>query len=444
MDELPFWVDFTGGPLTAALVAAATLLATLVAGAWPALRATRRDLLSGLQASDGRSSDVRFGRAAGAMVVLQVAVSVTMLHGALVVAQGFRDYTNVELDLPENVVTTGMSLDPARAGAGAPMTARDVEDAAAGVPGVIAAGVTTALPRHSPRPRLIELDGVQAASAMRAPSAEASPSYFAALNTSARAGRLFTAADALPGAPPVAVVNEPFVAKFLAGGQAVGRRLRVAGEEQPWMDIVGVVPDLGLSVGDPSLAAGFYMPLGLDAEQVYLAARVSGEPMAYAEPLRRALRDRDANATPYRMQRLDDVASEDRAFFAGFSAALLGLGLVTLALALIGVYSMMSLIVSKRTHEIGIRMALGATADRIIRTIAGRAAAQVLAGGALGAVLAVLSLNFRAQLVSRLGDGGAWTLPLVLVLLMGAALLATWLPIRRALRVRPQDSLRAL
>jgi predicted lysophospholipase L1 biosynthesis ABC-type transport system permease subunit len=280
---------------------------------------------------------------------------------------------------------------------------------------------------------------------MHAPSAEVSPSYFAALDTRAVAGRLLTDADGRPGATPVALVNEPFVSRYLDGGPAVGRRFRVITDDRPgpWMEVVGVVPDLGLSVADPTRAAGFYTPLRPDTNTVYLALRVNGSPMAYAEPLRRALRERDPEVVPYRAQLLEDVASEDISFFAGFSAALLGLGGVTLVLALVGVYSMMSLIVSRRTQEIGIRMALGATADRIIRTIAGRAAIQVLIGGMLGAVLAVLSLNVRSVLVSRLGDGGSWTLPIVLVLLIAAALVATWVPIRRALRVRPQDSLRA-
>ncbi len=125
------------------------------------------------------------------------------------------------------------------------------------------------------------------------------------------------------------------------------------------------------------------------------------------------------------------------------SSALLGLGAITLVLALAGIYAMMSLIVSKRTREIGIRIALGATATRVVRTIAGRAAAQVLTGGLIGAGLAVLSLKARDGLVSRLGDGGAWTLPLVILVLVMAGIAATWVPLTRALRVRPQDALKA-
>jgi len=123
--------------------------------------------------------------------------------------------------------------------------------------------------------------------------------------------------------------------------------------------------------------------------------------------------------------------------------ALVGLGVATLGLALTGVYAMMALIVARRTREIGIRVALGATSARIVRAIVGRAAWQVGAGGVAGAALALVSLDAREVLVSRLGDGGAWTLPVVLVSLVAAGLAATWLPLRRALGVQPSDALRA-
>ncbi len=442
MDDIPFWVDFTGGTFTFVSVAAAALLATAIAGAWPALRATRRNLLAGLQSSDGRSSDVQFGRVAGVMVVAQIAVSVVMLHAALVVGQAFRKYTNVDLDLPRNVLTTGMGID-----ASGP-SAAEVERIAKAIPGVISVGTTTALPRHSPQARLVEGEprpGESSVPARMAPSAAVSPTYFGTLEATARAGRLFTPADTLPGASAVAVVNEPFVKSMFNGEGAIGRRIRTieGGVPGAWMEIVGVVPDLGLSVGDVTLSAGYYVPLTPAADIVYVAMRVNGEPLPYAEPLRRALRERYPDLEPFRPERIEDVAQEDRAFFAGLSRALTGVGAVTLVLALVGVYSMMSLIVERRTREIGIRVALGATPALITRAVGSRAAVQVLIGGAIGAALALLSLKARGILVSRLGDGGTWTLPLVIALLIAAGLAATWVPLRRALRIRPQEALKA-
>src|SRR5262249_34832441 len=107
------------------------------------------------------------------------------------------------------------------------------------------------------------------------------------------------------------------------------------------------------------------------------------------------------------------------------------------------VYSMMSLIIERRTREIGIRVALGATPSMVTRSVGSRAAFQVLVGGSVGTALALLSLQARGILVSRLGDGGTWTLPVVIALLIGAGLAATWVPLRRALRIRPQEALKA-
>lgn len=429
MDEIPYWVDFTGGPLTFAAVAATTLMAAAIAGAWPAFKATRRDVLAGLQGGDHRTSDVRFGRVAGAMVVTQIAVSIVMLHGALVVAQAFRNYSAPAIALPSNVLTMNVTV-------GKGFTVADVERLVAGVPGVLSVGAATSLPRHSPQMQRVNDRSV--------PAAAVTPSFFDTLAATVESGRAFTATDSLPGAPPVAIVNAPF-AREVMGGAAVGQRFRT--EEStgygPWIEVVGVVRDLGLSVGDPAFRAGYYVPLAQDLSQAYLALRVTGDPASYAEPVRRLLRDRAPQVVTSRIERLDEVNGDDRAFFAGLSSALVGLGIVTLVLALAGVYSMMALIVSRRTREIGIRLALGASVSHVVRTIGARAALQLAGGGLLGAGLAVVSLDARSLLVSRLGDGGPWTLPGVLVLLIGAGITATWVPLRRALRIRPQDALRS-
>lgn len=455
VEEIPFWMDLGGGPLTLFLVIGVTLLATAIAGSWPALRVTRRNLSGVLQTEGGRTSDVRFGRLVGAMVVAQLAISVVMLHGALIVGRGLTRYSGQTLDLPANVLTAGVApsaIDPGASDEGSAVASpQEIEELASTVPGVDAAGLATALPRHSPpaAPTEVEALASEAPRAARmAPSAEVSAGFFAALDARALAGRLFAPDDYLEGALPVAVVNEPFVRKFLGGASPVGRRLRAIGTDGPgaWHEIVGVVPDMGLSVGDPELAAGYYVPLDIDSRPedrfLYLALRGAGDPMTYVSPLRQSLAEHDPALVLNRPERLEDVLADDRAFFKWLSTGLVALGAITLVLALTGVYAMMALIVTRRTREIGVRVALGATATRVVWTILRRAAWQVALGGAVGGVLAVLSLNARTILVSRLDDGGAWTLPLVLGLLVTAGLGATWLPLRRALRVQPSEAMR--
>ena len=451
LDDLPFWLDFTAGARTLVFVIGGTLLAAAVAGAWPALRITRAGLLPTLQSS-ARTGDAAFGRAAAVAVVVQIAVSIVMLHGALVFAESLARYSGDGLELPSNVLTAGLRFGTGRPDSpvASPLTREDVEGLAAALPGVLAAGLTTALPRHSPPATRVEVEplpGEGRAAFRPAPMAEVSAGYFETLEARVLAGRLFIATDHAADALPVAVVNAPFVQKFFAGASALGRRFRTIDGERPspWYEIVGVVPDLGLSVGDPALAAGYYLPLveGRRAQQwLYLSVRVDGEPGNYVGPLRQALYARDPMFMLNRPQPLADVALEDRNFFKWFSRALVGLGIVTLVLAMTGVYAMMAIIVTRRTREIGIRVALGATARQVVASVLGRAARHVALGGVLGGVLAVLSLDLREVLVSRLGDGGPWALPLVLALLVLSGLCATGLPLRRALRVQPSEAMR--
>lgn len=451
IDEMPFWVDFTAGARANALVVLATMGAVAVAGAWPALRATRHTRASSI--GDQRVSDARFGKMAGVMVVTQIAFSIAMLHGALVVAQALDRFSGASLDLPRNVLTTYVGVNAERPGnpEGGPVTAHAIETWLADIPGVMAVGAGTALPRHSPSAGHVEIEPIGSVETAReahiglAPEVQVTAGYFDALDATLLSGRLLTSSDFLPGSRPVAVVSAPFTRMFFGGANAVGHRFRAVdgGATGPWTEIVGVVPDLGLNIADDSLAGGYYVPLRPDTNAVYLALRVAGDPLTFATPVRRALASHDPETVINRVQLLEDEAHEDRAFFKWFSIALLAMGAVTLTLALAGVYAMMSLIVTRRTREIGVRIALGATAGRVVRSVAGRAAWQVGLGGAAGLGLAMLSLQLRGALVSRIGDGDPWTLPVVMALLAAAGLAASWLPLRRALGVQAADALRA-
>ena len=436
MDDLPFWITFRTGPWTFVAMLGAAALATLLAGVLPAWRATRKDLVAAMADGGARAGRVAFGRTVGGLVVVQLAVSVALVHGALVVAQAFRAYTTLDVPLPAGIVAVGLLGDtPAAA---------DLERPVAEVPGVTMVGVTSSLPRQSPPVVRVEVEGGSDA-AIRAAVAGVSPGFFQTLDARALVGRLISSADMAPSAPAVAVVNERFAREVL-GGHALGRRIRDQRGDGvgPWREVVGVVADLGLNVGDPTLSAGFYVPhAAADSGLAYVVARVQGEPLAVGQAIAAAMRRQAFKAETFQPERLEDVAADDRQFFAAFSGALTGLGLITLVLALAGLYAMLSLMVTARTREIGIRLALGASARSVVTTITRRSAWQIGLGGLVGIILARVSLEGRSLLVSRMGDGAWWTLPVVLLLLVLAGLIATWAPVRRVLRIRPQDALRA-
>ena len=444
LTDIPFWVDFTASPRTMAFVVCITLVAAAVAGVVPALKATRRNVADAL-AANTRTAAAGFGKGSVAMIAIQVAVSIALLNGALVMARGVAGYANPALPVASTEVLT------AKVWAERAISADGVLEAARAIPGAIAAGAASSLPGLSPAADMTTVQtipGGAASIARPAPSVAVSSGFFETLGATAQAGRLFEPTDFGASAAPVAVVNEPFVRKFFGGANPVGARLRpvranARDGEDPWREIVGVVPDLGLSAGDPNMAAGYYVPM--PPEELFLVAlRTAGDARRLAAPLREAVAKVDATLQVREVVWLQDVGREDRAIFAGISAALAALGGMALLLSVMGTYAILSLSVTRRTREIGIRTALGASRGRIMRTVLGRVCVAPTLGAAAGMLLGQALVAARGIFAFRLPESsGPWGLPALAAVMVGAGLLAAWVPARRALRIAPADALRS-
>jgi hypothetical protein len=272
-------------------------------------------------------------------------------------------------------------------------------------------------------------------------------------------GRTLRADDGLPGAEPVVLLRESlwrrhfsadanFVRKFFGGANPIGGRLRTLRAdpqqpEEPWREIVGVVPDLGLSAGDSTMAAGYYVPMP-GREAFHIALRTTGDARQLAGPLRDAVSRLDPTIQLRDVVLLQEVGREDRAVFAGIAGALGALGVMALLLSVIGTYAILSLSVSQRTREIGIRVALGASRGRILMTVVGGTAIAPALGAAAGLVLGQVLVAARGIFAFRVPDSaGPWGLPALAAVMIAAVLLAAWVPARRALSVAPADALRA-
>ena len=443
LTDMPFWVTFTASPRTMAFVAGATLLAAAIGGALPALRATRRDVADTLAAGT-RGSAAGFGIAGSVMVAVQVAVSIALLNAALVMARGVAGYMNPSLRVPATEVLTARVWSE-RA------TAGEIVDAIAGMPGAIAAGAATSLPGLSPAAEMTaveEIPGEPARVTQPAPAVAVRSGFLEALGATAHAGRLFGHSDFAPAAPPVAVVNEPFVRKFFGGMSPIGRRIRAVPARadtprEPWREIVGVVPDLGLSAGDENLAAGFYVPMG-SARLFHVAVRTTGDARRLTGVLRTAVAGVDPAIQLRDVAPLRDVGREDRAVFAGIGAALGALGGIALLLSVIGTYAILSLSVTRRTREIGIRAALGASPGQVLRAIMGRTCLPPAVGAVIGIALGQAFVAARGIFAFRLPDGsGPWGLPALAAVMVAAGLLSAWVPARRALAVAPAEAFRS-
>ena len=449
LTDMPVWIDLTPGPRTALFVAIITVVAAAVGGAWPAFRATRRDTSQALAASNRRVA-AGFGVMGSVMIATQIALSVAALYAALVVARGVTGYMRGAGTPAEAQVVTARLYLPEPLDV--PRARASILEELRRLPGVERAGLSTSLPRLSPAAMMtaVRRDTRTPASVARsAPVVAISPGFVETLGAHATTGRLFDDRDLNGDAPPVAVVNEPFVSRFFGGANPIGQQVRIVAaaddltREPQWREVIGVVPDLGLSLGDEQFAAGVYIPLR-DEPLTYLAARVHGDPAQMTLPLRRALASADPRIQVHEVLQLHDVGREDRAVFAGIGAALLGLGLVALGLSVIGVYAMLSFAVTTRTREIAIRSALGASRLQVLRTVVGRISVPLIVGAIAGPFLGTALIAVRGIFVFRLpAEAESWGGPLLCLIIAAAGVVAAIVPSRRALRISTADALRA-
>ena len=455
LEGWPFWVTLTPNPRVVAFVVFLTLLVSAVAGLFPALRVTRHDLRNTLQAGRGFAAG-GFGRAGAVLLVVEIALSIALLNGAVTMARAFASFVDEIPALPKNQVLTA-HLGRIRE----PETRDRIAAAIAALPGVVAAGAGQHLPRLYPPPRPVSIEPIgdeETLAPQPAPGHAVGNGFMEAIGARALAGRLFTANDFSAGAAPVVVVNEPFVEKFLGGRNPIGRRIKIEdlrtaaeqkrtgydrpNEAQPWREIVGVVPDLGLSVGDPALTAGFYTPV-TDEMLWYLAIRTSVEPITLTGAVRAAVANIDPDLQLHEIRTLEDAGREERVFLSAIATALTAMGGMALLLSIVGIYALLSFMVTQRTRETGIRIALGAKNWQVLRSIAGGASVYLLIGGVLGTVLGVLFAQARAVILISIPAPGFWMPATIVLTLAIAGLTACWLPARRALNIRPAEALNA-
>ena len=465
--RLPFWFHGTLSPGSVVYAAVLTVLAAAIAGVVPALKMTGPGLEGRLRQRGAGGAGPRFGGVWTAVIVLQVAVTVffpiityeiqgeireIQTHEAGFAAEQFlsaRLGVDREASLPPGDTSRAAFL------AGAEATRRELERRLLQDPAV--AGVTFAsnLPRRYHPWNQIEMDEgavvpLDTVRGHRVSRAFVAPDYFRVLGTRLLAGRELLSGDTLVGAR-VVIVNERFVERVLGGRNAIGRRVRYLARdfegdlppgEQPWYEIVGVAPDLGMTSGFGS--AGIYHPLtSEEASSVFLVARVKGEPEAFAPTLQRLAAAVDPTLRLHSILPLDEMDAAELEFN-DFWLRLTGmLTLVALILSWAGIYAVMSFTVSRRTREIGIRVALGGRARTVVLAILRQPLLQVTLGIALGMAL---FLALRVGLSDPGGEPSAREVAVLVgygAVMLGVCLLACVVPARRALGVEPTEALRA-
>jgi predicted permease len=440
--ELPF--DWRVFAFTAVVVVAACLLFGLT----PAIRATRTAPGATMKAggrgmTGGRE---RFG-VRRALVVLQVALSLVLLVGALLFTRSLMNLSTMDPGFRQDgVLTAAMDLRKINTpeNARAALNARLLERVRA-IPGVLAVAeaFTTPVGGNRWNNRILVGGAVQ----KEFPNFNSvGPGYFDAMGIRLVAGRDFDARDT-PQSPRVAIVSESFAKKILGGRDPIGQAFQIEpgpGEQQPLMQIVGVIKDVKYKDLREPFAPLVHLAATQDAhpgQGLTLVVRSNTRMAAVSAAITRAITEvSPAITVQYQTVRTQVQQSLLRERLMATLSGFFG-GLAVL-IATIGLYGVMSYMVARRRMEIGVRMALGADRGTVVRMIVREAAALLGAGLIIGAVLSVVAARTAATFLYELRPGDPSTIALAMASLAAVTLLASWVPARRASRLAPTVALR--
>ncbi len=432
---------------------AASVATGLLFGTVPAWQARRVDVNASLKENSGKGAAAR-GRLRGALVVAEVALSLVLLVGAGLLARTFANLLGVAPGFdPRKVLTFQVDLKGERYDTAAETAAfyRDALERIGSLPGVEAAAVTNKLPLDwqfnmpvffPERPDQVQSVQVRLVSA----------DYFRAMRIDVRRGRAFTEGDGRSG-PPVAVVNEAFVRRFdegrdpLAGQFSVGR-----GVDEPVRQVVGVVADIKQQGLDRPAPPMVFVPVGQASDKLLAAVRTftstnfvvraTVEPATLIPAVKQQMAALDPTLPLSRVSTMEEITARSIAS-QRFNMLLLGsFAALGLALAAVGIYGVMSYTVAQSTREIGIRMALGAQAGRVLRHVAWQGMTLTLMGMVAGTAASLALTRLVAGLLYGVAATDPATFAVTALLFAAVALVACYVPARRATRVNPLTALR--
>jgi putative ABC transport system permease protein len=428
------------------------MLAGLTFGVAPAVQGARAKGGASLAAEGVRLTVSAAGRRLRHLfVVVELALALMLLAGAGLLIRSFARLQGVDAGFDaRRVLTMRLSLprEKYRNDAVAPFF-EQLATRVEGLPGVRAAGAGTQFPPGNMFTTRVGLEGDRATSGEMIRTADVTNTttgFFRAMGYALKAGRDFGSGDVL-NAPLVAVVNETAARRFFPGQSAVGRRIRLGDDAStPWTEIVGVVGDVRNHGLDAPTAPEVFVPVSQQVagwnNQLFLLVRATGDPAALLPAVRKAVAAIDADQPVYL------IATLEQAFARSVSQRRIAMVLVTifagvaLVLAAVGIYGIMSYMVNERTHEIGIRMALGARRADVVMMVVRETLRLVAIGLVLGLGGALALGRAMSSLVFGIGTSDPATLAAVALVLGIVAVIASLIPARRATGVAPVEALR--
>ncbi len=437
---------------------AISLLTGIIFGLAPALQAANPRLAESMkEGGRGTTAGGARGRLRSALVITETALAFILLTGAGLLIRSFDQLMNVHTGFDTtNVLTMRLPLSPTKIldGDQAIQFTQRTLDAAGALPGIREVSITSALPLQGwgyGMPFQIAGKPLKDRANRNACFFKmVSPSYFHSLGIALQRGRGLNRHD-IKGSPPVAVINETMAARFFKGENPIGQRIEVQeivygkpnlGPEIPWQ-IVGVIADEKISGLDDDKSPGMYVPYSQSPSQ-YVSLIVKGDrnPETMQQAIVQAVQQIDHDQPLSDFKTLARIKTESvgpnrlrTALMAVFAA-------IAMLLAAIGIYGVISYSVAQRTHEMGLRSALGASAGAILRLVIGGGMARVGVGLVIGLAGAIALARTMKSLLFGVSEADPWTIGGVALSLMLVAVLACYVPARRATKVDPMVALR--
>ena len=443
--EVPIVID------SRVLMFAATtaLLSAAIFGLAPLIGLQRRDPAALLREGERGSTGIAHA-ARRALVAVEVALAIVVLCGAGLLVKSLTGLLQVNPGLdPTEVLTLQVSL-PQADPYGPPTRqsfCADLTRGAEGLPGLRSIGAISHLPLSGANAgRAVSIEG-RPQNPQDSPSATyrlSCPGYFATLGIPLVEGRDFSHRDVTNG-EKVAIVNRAMADDYWPGQRAIGKRMKIGAlqNDNPWMTVVGVVDNIRHFGLDSEARREFYAPYSQLAWPVMtVVAKTVGEPMSWQAPMRSVIRRVDPDLPVARVRSMEQVVGASIDWRQTPMRLLTGFALVGLLLASIGVYGVLAYYVSQRTREIGVRAALGASRRQLAALVVRQSMVPIAAGVVIGIAGSVASGRLLQELLYQVQPGDPQVITIIVVLLIGVGLLASWLPARRAASIDPMIALR--